>query len=160
MKEGELREKLKWLQSRQILDYRPASEKPRVFLYDPRHSRPVFNVKNLEPLKKARLHAIEHMQQYVAGRDCRAMWWISYFTSRNTTPCGHCDLCSRRKKSNDGATVNWTEKIKQLTAGGIHDVDSLLDQLPGEEAVKQLRLLMDEGIIAINSEGKLVWVSP
>jgi len=160
MKESELREKLKWLQSRQILDYRPASEKPRVFLYDPRHSRPVFNVKNLEPLKKARLHAIEHMQQYVAGRDCRAMWWISYFTSRNTTPCGHCDLCSRRKKSNDGATVNWTEKIKQLTAGGIHDVDSLLDQLPGEEAVKQLRLLMDEGIIAINSEGKLVWVSP
>jgi len=158
MQEAELRDKLKWLQARQILDYRPASEKPRVFLYDPRHSRPVFNVKNLEPLKIARLQAIEHMQQYVAGRDCRAMWWISYFTSRNATPCGHCDLCLRRKKT--GVPDNWTEKIKQLTTGGIHDIDSLLEQLPGEEALKQLRLLMDEGIIAINSEGKLVWVNP
>jgi hypothetical protein len=67
-------------------------------------------------------------------------------------------MCSRRKKT--GVPDNWTEKIKQLTTEGIHDIDSLLEQLPGEEAVKQLRLLMDEGIIAINSEGKLVWVNP
>lgn len=157
--EGALRDMLKWLQGRGILDYRPASEKPRVFLYDPRHSRPVFNVKNLEPLKKARLQAIEQMEQYVATRDCRAMWWISYFTSRAASPCGHCDICARKKKTGKNAAGVWTEKIKQKIQHGEHDLESLLDSLPGEDAVKQLRLLMDEGIIATNSEGKLVWVT-
>jgi hypothetical protein len=160
IKESELTEKLKSLQARQILDYRPSSEKPRVFLYDPRHSRPVFNVKNLEPLKKARLQAIEHMQQYVCTRDCRAAWWVSYFTSRTALPCGHCDLCSRKKKEPGNTADGWRLKIKQQIKSTVCDYNGLLEWLPDDEAVKQLRLLMDEGIIATNSEGKLVWVSP
>lgn len=160
LKENELVEKLKSLQARQILDYRPASEKPKVFLYDPRHSSPVFNVKNLEPLKKARLQAIEHMQQYAAAKNCRAAWWIAYFTSREAEPCGHCDICTRKKKYAGSNSVDWRLKIKQCLESTNHDINSMLDQLPGDEVVKQLRLLMDEGIIAINSEGKLVWVNP
>jgi len=160
IKENELAEKLKGLQARQILDYRPASEKPGVFLYDPRHSRPVFNVKNLEPLKKARLQAIEHMQQYAYTRNCRASWWVSYFTSRTTVPCGHCDLCALKKKSPANTADSWKLKIKKQIENGTNDYNSLLEWLPNDEAVKQLRLLMDEGIIATNSEGMLVWVNP
>jgi len=159
-KENELVEKLKWLQARQILDYRPASEKPRVFLYDPRHSRPVFNVKNLEPLKKSRLQAIEHMQQYAYTRDCRAAWWVSYFTSRAAEPCGHCDICALKKKAPANAADSWKLKIKQQIESGNCEYNALLEWLPDDEAVKQLRLLTDEGIIATNSEGKLVWVTP
>ena len=158
IKETELTEKLKRLQAMQVLDYRPATEKPRVFLYDPRHSRPVFNAKNLEPLKKARLQAIEHMQQYALTRECRSVWWISYFTLKSASPCGHCDVCTRRRKKTPVQTDNWAQKIKHQIEVSEPDYAALLEWLPDDdEAIKQLRMLMDEGIIATNSEGKLFW---
>lgn len=155
--EAALFELLKRLQQLQILDYRPASEKPKVFLYDPRHSRPVFNTKNLEPLKKARLQAIEQMQLYSLNTDCRAAWWIAYFTSKTAAACGHCDLCSRKKKSAPWQNDNLFENIKEFINNHQPDYGSMLECLPDDKAVKELRLLMDEGIIATNSEGKLIW---
>jgi len=157
IKEAALTETLKRLQALQILDYRPATEKPRVFLYDPRHSRPVFNTKNLEPLKKARLQAIEQMQLYACNKDCRASWWIAYFTSKTADACGHCDLCTRKKKSGAVTPHTWSEKIKAHIEMHQPDYNNMLEWLPDDAAVKQLRLLMDEGIIASNSEGKLIW---
>jgi ATP-dependent DNA helicase RecQ len=159
MKESELADKLKLLQARKILDYRPASEKPKVFLNEPRHSSPVFNTKNLQPLKKSRLQAIEHMQQYTCTTGCRAAWWIAYFTSRKANSCGHCDVCARQKKVADQSKPAWSFKIKTQIESGMDELSQLTEWLPDEDAVNQLRLLIDEGIIAINSEGKLVWVS-
>jgi superfamily II DNA helicase RecQ len=155
--EAALAEMLKRLQQLQILDYRPATEKPKVFLYDPRHSRPVFNTKNLEPLKKARLQAIEQMQLYTLNKDCRAAWWIAYFTSKTAAACGHCDLCSRKKKSALRQKDNLPENIKEYINKHQPDYGSMLEWLPDDKAVKELRLLMDEGIIATDSEGKLIW---
>ena len=100
------------------------------------------------------------MQQYVAAKNCRAAWWIAYFTSREAEPCGHCDVCARKKKNAGNTAGDWRLKIKQHLESTDHDINSLLDLLPDDDAVKQLRLLMDEGIIAANSEGKLVWVNP
>jgi hypothetical protein len=51
----------------------------------------------------------------------------------------------------------WSEKIKVHIEMHQPDYNNMLEWLPDDAAVKQLRLLMDEGIIASNSEGKLIW---
>ena len=160
LEQDAFRELLRTLQNREILDYRPATDKPRVLLLEPRHSRPVFNVKSLEPLKKSRLQATEHMEQYVFCASCRSAWWIAYFTGKSADDCVKCDICAKRSKQKPQGYDFWKKEIKRKLISGSWEYMSFLDSFPAEKAEEMttvFRSLLDNETITKDQEGILHW---
>lgn len=145
-----------------LADYQPSSDKPRVLLLEPRSPYPVFNLKQLTPLKQTRLQAIENMKNYVLASGCRANWWINYFSGKSEKNCGKCDICLSQIKS--GFTGNefrqYAEKIRNIVTGKEVSRLQLLDEWTESESAKALstlRWLMDNGMIREDENGRLRW---
>jgi ATP-dependent DNA helicase RecQ len=144
-------------------DYQPSSDKPRVMLLEPRSPYPVFNLKQLVPLKKTRLQGIENIKSYVFSNECRANWWIQYFSGKEMAACGKCDVCLNRIKT--GLKKDEIEELKDqlrvIITTNDYSVLQLFDQLPEAEVAKMrntLRWLMDNGTVKEDSNGKLKWL--
>lgn len=160
MEEREVVSMLQKLNNDGVLDYEPASDKPRIMLLEPRSPYPVFNVKHLEPLKKSRLQAIDTMQQYVYSAGCRAAWWIGYFTGKDAEDCGKCDHCARQKKQMPRGFEHWEKWIREKLQKVPVSQHELMESFPGENAAEArnvLRWLQDNGRIVKTEEGLLKW---
>lgn len=150
------------LQKTGILEYSPATDKPRITFREPRSPYPIINAANLEPLKQNRLKQIGIMHQYVAEKRCRAIFWESYFGAENGTECGVCDVCVNRKKQvlDKAATARWEQEIEhRLNAKPISRTD-LMASFPAEYAFElreMLRWLMDQKKVLLDANQQLYW---
>ena len=93
---------LKTLQKLQIIDYLPASDKPKI----------AFGLERIDekdlPLtgaiykirKQVALNKLKSVERYISATEgCRSQLLLAYFGEKKSEPCGNCDLCLKRQKT-------------------------------------------------------------
>jgi ATP-dependent DNA helicase RecQ len=137
-----------------ILTYAPASDSPRVTYLIPREDAAHLSInwKRLEERRKLHIAKMEAMSNYVTQtRLCRMQVMQEYFDELNTKPCGMCDVCIDRKKSEDlHALKNYREQILYLLKQKKMPVDELedaVDPVDKEVFVEVVREMLDEGVL-------------
>lgn len=160
----ELRQVLQTAHNEQILLYEPRKEKPQLTFVRERVAAENLTI-DLEKFNFRKQRAIQRTEQairYAEMRRCRSQMLLGYFAESDTQPCGICDVCTGRNKSEVSTEVFETYALK------IRDVLRLEPMPFGEvmsafalkrhDAVAQvLGYLLDEGKVEENEVGKLVW---
>lgn len=158
--EKEVIELLMALKTAEIVDYLPASDRPRVTLLEPRHTHPVFDTHKVETFKQSRLLGIEKMDEFVTTSLCRSEWLIDYFTGKDSEPCNKCDVCLREKRiQRSGKEANISD-IRKVLSNRFMSRAQLMDEFPperAEEMIETLRWLMDNGFIRTDMNGRIGW---
>jgi len=158
--EKEVIELLMALKTAEIVDYLPASDRPRVTLLEPRHTHPVFDTHKVETFKQSRLLGIEKMDEFVTTSLCRSEWLIDYFTGKDSEPCNKCDVCLREKRiQRSGKEANISD-IRKVLSNRFMSRAQLMDEFPperAEEMIETLHWLMDNGFIRTDMNGRIGW---
>ena len=145
---------LNQLSKLRIIDYQPASDTPKVTYLLPREdaSHLSINWKRLEERRQLHISKMKAMSNYVTQTHlCRMQVMQEYFDELNTKPCGMCDVCIDRKKTEDlYALKNYREQILYLLKQKKMPVDELetaVDPKDKEVFVEVVREMLDEGIL-------------
>jgi ATP-dependent DNA helicase RecQ len=106
---------------------------------------------------------LEAMINYAANdKLCRSRVLLKYFDELNTYDCGVCDICKEKMGK------FWTaEKLQQLseqlrnidwTKGyTIKELSLLIKTYRDAELATACRILLDKGILQLNSQQQIVW---
>jgi len=99
------------------------------------------------------------------GHTCRSVLLLTYFGQQSAGNCGHCDVCSERKKTQLSVTAfqDIETAIQRLLKEHPLTYDQLVQQLPDiseEEVAKVVRWLEEYEVIGENEAGLLVWNRP
>lgn len=145
-----------------LADYIAPNDKPSITLTEPRHPMPEFNLESIYRLKHNKTELAKHMVAYMEEKECRASYWIRYYTSDNPEPCGICDLCTQRKKNKALKTDFDSEKtfIKESIQKNKQTLQNLLLGFPEENTASltaALRWLVDNEYIVTDKEYHLIW---
>lgn len=163
--EAELIFKLNKLMELGILDYIPQNNQATLRFIGPRLSEkylPV-NAPYLKFRKKMEEDKLEAMINYAANdKLCRSRVLLKYFDELDTYDCGVCDICKEKMGK------FWTEeKLQQLseqlrnidwTKGyTIKELSLLIKTYRDAELATACRILLDKGILQLNSQQQIVW---
>jgi len=88
---------------------------------------------------------------------------LNYFGEKNSSPCGHCDICERR---NDPELTSEefemiTEKLRLLLVESHLLLDEIIKALPfpEERSVRVFRWLQENGKIKKDKEFRFFWTN-
>lgn len=126
----EIKKALLQLHSSGIIAYKPASEKPEIYLLRNRMYNDDFKIdtKAMAVRKDEAYKRVKAMEGFVNNSiDCRSKIIASYFGDNDVTDCGICDNCinNTEAKLNPADFKDTSEKIislvkkEKLTAGGL-----------------------------------------
>lgn len=145
---------LKQLAALKLLDYEPASDNPTITWLTARQdaARLPLDFKRLEERRQLHLSKMKAMSNYVTQtRLCRMQVMQEYFDELNTKPCGKCDVCIDRKKSEDlHALKSYREQILYLLKQKkmpVDDLETAVDPKDKEVFVEVVREMLDEGVL-------------
>lgn len=137
-----------------ILIYERASDSPTITYLTPREDAAHLSInwKRLDERRKLHISKMKAMVNYVTQtRICRMQVMQEYFDEQNTKPCGMCDVCIDRKKSEDlHALKNYRDQILYLLKQKKMPVDELetaVDPEDKEVFVEVVREMLDEGVL-------------
>lgn len=153
-----LHQKLNQLAARQLIRYRPPTEKSTLAFTRARQklSRHSLNWDKYDFLREQAEKRLNALLQWVRNESnqCRALALEAYFGETGGQPCGKCDACRKKAPADEQAILAF---LKQQLAKGPQPFQSLLSATgPGNrEQRKQLLLqLMDKNWV--QTEGTLV----
>lgn len=137
-----------------ILTYERASDSPTITYLTPREDAAHLSInwKHLDERRKLHIAKMKAMSNYVTQtRLCRMQVMQEYFDELDTKPCGMCDVCIDRKKTEDlHALKNYREQILYLLKKKKMPVDELeteVDPKDKEVFVEVVREMLDEGVL-------------
>ena len=161
----EVMQKLQFLQERGIIDYQKQRDKPQLTFLTPRFDAELLplNVFDIETKKERDLRkvaAVVHYAQHPS--QCRTLLLLDYFNEHDGHPCGVCDNCLKRQKSE--ATHEATENLTQKVVIHLHDngptvpraLSETFDKIPEKQVLHIVRNLLEQEIIQYDEQGKLV----
>ncbi len=105
---SKIKEDLQHLHNYKIIEYKPASEKPQVFLLQNRMYNDDFiiNTKLISERKAVAEKRLETIQEFADEKDtCRSSFISHYFGDNKTKDCGICDNCINHKREKISAQV-------------------------------------------------------
>lgn len=153
------------LKALQIIDYKPAKEKPQLvwLLNRVPLSLWMINKQQIQSLKTRYTERVEAMLAFAENTElCRMKQLVAYFGESKARACGICDNCLKKK------TMHLTfEQYTSLTNTILHEI-SLATDCTIEKLVKQfssvqqenvqkiIRFLMEENKIAITNNHVLI----
>ncbi|MBK7939708.1 MAG: RecQ family ATP-dependent DNA helicase [Lewinellaceae bacterium] len=145
-----------------ILIYEPRSEKPQIIF-----TRERVTAENLT-IDQAKFHfrkqraeeRVEQAIQYAETRRCRSRQLLAYFGEPDSEPCGICDVCTGRNKSDLPAEIfeSMEKKIRDVLRDEPLPFDEILRAfaLKRHETVAQvIAYLLDEGKLLKDETDKL-----
>ena len=160
MNTDQLKKQLSQLEQYQILEYLPRKDKPQLFYRQPRRDTGQLNLD--EAQLKRRKQLFEEKLDWVAyyafqEETCHTNVLLRYFGETADEPCGHCDLCLKRKRARryQGSFQDLTEAIKTqirqeaLTARGLQQ---RLPYYEEEQVLRALRQLYDQGALTVYNQ--------
>lgn len=145
---------LKQMQSHELVDYRPASDKGSIaLLHDRQHFRDLdLSEEFLEKRKEELLQGINAVIKFVEDdQQCRLKTLLLYFGEELRDDCGQCDVCRRRKAQAE----DCRSKILAALKNGAVSYSDLLSLCKDRAKAKaELRQLLAEE--KLSSDGNLL----
>ncbi|MDZ4666435.1 MAG: ATP-dependent DNA helicase RecQ [bacterium] len=165
--ERDLIEGLEKLHQLGIIDYAGQKTKPQMRLKGPRVSLEYIKIDQvlLRNRKEMEEKKLEAMIAYAENENiCRSRKLLAYFDEDDVIDCCSCDVCKEKM------VVYWTsEKLQKLVLllsyiswEKAYTVKELTKKVIGykeEELAKAFRILVDNGILQLNSQQLLIWAS-
>ncbi len=151
---GMLREQLKWLHQHGIVTYRPASDKPEIFLLLNRMYRDDFKIdkQGINLRKQENMERIHTMIRYTQNEStCRSVFIGSYFEDHEIIACGKCDVCQEKSAPEIDPDI-FIKKILSLSKAGRISRETIQHQFPEIPENKWrgwLLPLIEEGLLRV-----------
>ena len=117
-----------------IIEYKPASDKPQLYLLQNRMYKDDFklNYKNIATRKEEARKRILGITSFVKNEyECRSKMIANYFGDLNTKECGICDNCINTNAI-QLTTIEFeeiAEKIIGTVKSGKHSIDQIIFKL-------------------------------
>ena len=153
------------LEKRQILDYIPRSDKPKIFFLENRIESghlmlSAGNYKLLMKNAQKRLDSVIHYAE--SSHKCRNVLLLEYFGESNVKRCGKCDVCIERNRLelSDLDFDNIQKEIKRLLMSkpcALQDLISALPAIQEDKVLKAIQWLADNEKIEITNERNYIW---
>jgi ATP-dependent DNA helicase RecQ len=146
VKESEITSALTQMARDGILEYEPATDKPKItFLRERVEDRNLtFDTVLINRLRENAIMRAESVEGYIDTEKCREQYLLHYFGEHSKDACGNCDLCRarRREVSYDNILLRITDEgitVKELlgtfSATDHADVKELLSSLEQDELI-------------------------
>ncbi len=156
---------LNQLHKDQIIDYRPAKDKPQVIFTKERvdASNLTIDIEQYNFRKERQQQRIQKAIEYATIDRCRSQQLLAYFEEKSL-PCGVCDVCLDNKEkglSKDGFE-RYKLKIQSLLKREKLTESELLESFSSSRqanVLEALSYLLDEGMVD-REEDKLTWKLP
>ena len=153
--EGEVTATLQQLTKMQLLEYEPASEKPRITFLLARQDaeRLPLDVTRLNQRRDIAGKKAEAMIGFAEQTiRCRMQVIMDYFGEESFETCGSCDVCIEKKKVNSASSFKeYREKIHYLLSQRAMTVDELEETANPHDRdlfVEVVREMVDQGQLA------------
>lgn len=162
----EVAQKLQFLQERDILDYEKQRDKPQLTYLTPRYDAETLplNIYEIEKKKERDLRKIAAVIHYAQHpTQCRTLLLLDYFNERDGQPCGVCDNCLRRRKTDveyddpSDLAESIANYLREKGATLPRTLSQAYEGVPEKNLLQIVRKLIEEELIAYDEEGKLVF---
>ncbi|MDX2284902.1 MAG: ATP-dependent DNA helicase RecQ [Bacteroidia bacterium] len=159
----QLDQQLLRLEQRDLIRYRPATDRPSLRFLRPRQvlTRAALNWGKYDFLRERSAMRLQEMIRYVENTEiCRSMLLQRYFGEQDAQRCGVCDVCigRTRRRVDDGAFEQIRRVLMEaVAAGGARYQDLVRNPSAGSPAQREqvLRYLLDKGVIRSDAWGNL-----
>ena len=150
---------LKHLHRDKLIDYIPRPGGSTITFLIPRREvqRLQISAQNLQDRYRDLEERIESVIRYVSDhKTCRSIQLLHYFGEEKAEPCGHCDVCRRKKAKLDRTTWEKLQHklLQELNQAPLSPEEAVALGGPREHYQEVLRWLLDEGYI-VHKNGKL-----
>ena len=157
-----VQELFKRLWQMRIIKYIPGNRSAMIIFLDER--LPDENLRISPQSYRIRKEVAENRIKAMIGysentAECRSLFLQRYFGEQATEPCGKCDVCRERKKTEGvfSASPGFREKILSTLGEGEKTLHELVAVLHGElpDILDQIRALTGEGLIRQKPDGRI-----
>ena len=150
----EVKKNLDTLHKLHAIHYIPQNTLPKLFFIKERlvEDSLIFDKSIYLDRKELDLQRKNAIKSYIQTYQCRSLQLVQYFGEKNSSTCGHCDVCLGRKKIS--LSENTIMEIESMIINVLSDVTMTLQQLvevnrkiKPEELLKVIRWMVDSGQI-------------
>jgi len=162
-----MHEQLNQLVKMKVIEYQRQSDQP--FISFPRHRTNPDELKlksgSLREHRDRLLKKVGAMTAYVENDIlCRSVQLVNYFGEANSTPCGYCDVCLKRKKASEISESNRAEirnRIEEKIRENRCSMDNLksIDGFKSADVTKVLYWMVDNGLLRLNDDHSVALVA-
>ncbi|TDB69012.1 RecQ family ATP-dependent DNA helicase [Arundinibacter roseus] len=160
----EVMTRLQFLQERTIIDYEKQRNTPQLTYLTPRFDAELLPLNTYEIEKRKerdfrKVAAVIHYAQHPS--QCRTLLLLNYFNEQNGTPCGVCDACLKRLKSqavHELSTELVDDLLVYLQKNGPllpQTFQAAFEKISEKELLAAVRKLLDEERIIYDNQGKI-----
>jgi ATP-dependent DNA helicase RecQ len=160
----QVHESFKRLWQLRILKYIPGSRSSMIVYLDERLPQENLRIspESYRIRKEVAEGRLKAMIGYAANTgECRSLVLQRYFGDGETAPCGRCDVCRDRRRSDAGATPEGLRaKLLEVVRERERTIHELVAAVQGELSVilEEVRALTEEGLIVQKPDGRIVSV--
>jgi ATP-dependent DNA helicase RecQ len=155
----ELIRRLETLTQMQVLEFKPASDAPRVTWIQPRHpgNRVVISQQGYDSRRKLAREQLDAVVEYMTSNKCRSIQLLAYFGEKDAPACGSCDVCTKANRKGKESQQHMRAILETLQAHHEMDIRSLIASVgvDAETGRKQVRTLFDEELVRFNERGNV-----
>lgn len=153
-------QQLKFLDNEGILSYLPLTGLPKITFLKDRVplSKLSFDEDKYFFLKERRKYFTEKMIEYAEQKYlCRQEFLLNYFDESNHSPCGHCDVCLEKKKTELVQTIKnkIIDYLQEHKKAKIEVLCQVLNAYRKENIIRAAREMTDDNILYQDEEGHL-----
>lgn len=163
MEDDDIAAQLHQLHQYGILHYQPRRDEPQLCFLQERVSAQNLriNMARVEVRKKVYADRLAAMFAYVRNRDiCRTQQLVAYFGEKDSTPCGVCDICLKKKSQPIDAA--GFKRISDYVITVLKEEPLLFNMLQNKlpdvkrsDLMEVLQFLNEEGIVVRDEAGRL-----
>jgi len=163
MEDDDIAAQLHQLHQYGILHYQPRRDEPQLCFLQERVSAQNLriNMARVEVRKKVYADRLAAMFAYVRNRDmCRTQQLVAYFGEKDSTPCGVCDICLKKKSQPMDAA--GFKRISDHVITMLKEEPLLFNMLQNKlpdvkrsDLMEVLQFLNEEGIVVRDEAGRL-----
>jgi ATP-dependent DNA helicase RecQ len=157
-----VKEMLQRLKQAQVIDYVPASEGVTLTYLQARPTQLELNKAAYIEHRQQQIQRQQFMLDYAANKtQCREVFLLQYFSEKDTTPCGSCDICrlTGTLKTNQTAfeaLVNSIEKHTSESEKSLQELVVLSNAFEKEQVLKTVKWLLENEYL-LKTNNRYTW---